>query len=233
MSTLDPVISLVNDRALLISFSHHVDIPHIQRRVLRLAQDLRKHSLCSASNPDGPLRDIVPGPGNLMLELTPDASMPLTELTERLESCWKRLEDRPSLPPRTVEIPVCYGGEHGPDLMQVARHTGLTPQSVIERHAANTYEVLCLGFQPGFPYLHGLDPALNTPRRDTPRSRIPAGSVAIGADRTGIYPSPSPGGWLIIGHTELKLFDADNPERPTLLLPGDRVRFTIAEAIHV
>lgn len=232
MSALDPVIHLINDRALLISFSHHVDIPSVQRRLLRLAQDLREHSLCTESTPDAPLRDIVPGPGNLMLALAPDATMPLTELTEWLEACWERLEDRPPLTPRTVEIPVQYGGDHGPDLAQVARHTGMSDQSVIERHAAGTYEVLCLGFQPGFPYLHGLDPALHTPRRETPRSRIPAGSVGIGADRTGIYPSSSPGGWQIIGRTGLTLFDADNSERPTLLLPGDRVQFTI-EAPHV
>lgn len=232
MSTLDPVIHLVNDRALLISFSHHVDIPDVQRRLLRLAQDLREHSLRTESAPDAPLRDIVPGPGNLMLALAPDATMPLTELTDWLETCWKRLENQPPLTPRTVEIPVCYGGDHGPDLAEVALHSGMTGQDVVERHAAGTYEVLCLGFQPGFPYLHGLDPALNTPRRETPRSRIPAGSVGIGADRTGIYPSSSPGGWQIIGHTGLTLFDADNHERPTLLLPGDRVQFTI-EAIHV
>lgn len=232
MSTLDPVIHLINDRALLISFSHHADILNVQRLLLRLAQDLCAHSLRTVTTPDAPLREVVPGPGNLMLALAPDAGMSLTELTEWLEACWERLENEAPVTPRTVEIPVRYGGEHGPDLEQVARHTGLTGQAVIERHAAGTYDVLCLGFQPGFPYLHGLDPALNTPRRKTPRSRIPAGSVAIGADRTGIYPSSSPGGWHIIGRTDRVLFDAENPEHPTLLLPGDRVHFTI-EAIHV
>jgi KipI family sensor histidine kinase inhibitor len=232
MSALDPVIHLINDRALLISFSHHADITSVQRRLLRLAGDLRSHSLRGEANPEAPLREIVPGPGNLMLALTPDTDMPLTELTQWLETCWERLEDSPSVIPRRVTIPVHYGGDHGPDLAQVAKHTGLTGQSVIERHAAGNYEVLCLGFQPGFPYLHGLDPDLFTPRRETPRSRIPAGSVAIAAERTGIYPSSTPGGWQIIGRTGLKLFDADNPENPTLLLPGDHVQFTI-ESAHV
>lgn len=232
MNTLDPVIHLINDQSLLISFSHHADLPSVQRRLLRLAQDLREHSLRTHATPDAPLREVVPGPGNLMLALAADASMTLTGLTDWLEACWEALEDEAPVTPRTVEIPVHYGGDHGPDLTQVARHTGLSGKTVVERHAAGVYDVLCLGFQPGFPYLYGLDPALNTPRRETPRARIPAGSVAIGADRTGIYPSSSPGGWQIIGHTDLKLFDAGNPERPTLLLPGDRVRFTI-EAIHV
>lgn len=232
MSTLDPVIHLVNDRALLISFSHHADLPDVQRRLLRLAQEIREHGQRTKAIPDAPLLEVVPGPGNLMLSLAPDAGLSLTELTDRLEACWERLEDEAPVTPRTVEIPVRYGGDHGPDLAQVARYTGLSGQSVIERHAAGTYDVLCLGFQPGFPYLHGLDPALHTPRRETPRPRIPAGSVAIGADRTGIYPSSSPGGWHIIGHTSRVLFDAGNPEHPTLLLPGDRVRFTI-EASHV
>lgn len=232
MSTLEPAIHLVNDRALLISFSHHADLLNVQRLLLRLAQELREHSLRTEAAPDAPLRDIVPGPGNLMLELAPEATMLLTELTERLETCWRRLEDEPPGTPRTVEIPVRYGGDDGPDLAQVAQHTGLTPLSVIERHAGGAYEVLCLGFQPGFPYLHGLDPTLSTPRRETPRSRIPAGSVAIGADRTGIYPSASPGGWQIIGRTDRTLFDTGDAEHPTLLLPGDQVRFTI-EAAHV
>lgn len=232
MSALEPVIHLINDRALLISFSHHADISGVQHRLLRLAEDLRGHSLSGSTHPEAPLRDIVPGPGNLMLALAPDSDMALTELTEWLESCWERLEDVPAIEPRTIEIPVRYGGEQGPDLEKVARHAGLSVREVINRHASGVYEVLCLGFQPGFPYLHGLDPALYAPRRETPRSQIPAGSVAIGADRTGIYPSSSPGGWQIIGRTTLRLFDAANAESPTLLLPGDRVRF-IVETSHV
>ena len=125
---------------------------------------------------------------------------------------------------RTVEIALHYGGADGPDLEDVARHTGLTPAEVVERHAAARYLVYFLGFSPGFPYLGGLPPELATPRLAEPRRLIPAGSVAIGGSQTGIYPQASPGGWRIIGRTELRLFDAGaNP--PALLRMGDVVRF--------
>lgn len=125
---------------------------------------------------------------------------------------------------RFVEIPVCYDGEFGPDLADVARHTGLSVEEVIARHSAVEYRVHCLGFAPGFPYLGGLPPELATPRRATPRQGVPAGSVAIGGAQTGIYPQSSPGGWNVIGRTPLRLFDADR-EPPALLKAGDRVRF--------
>jgi inhibitor of KinA len=123
-----------------------------------------------------------------------------------------------------VEIPVLYGGDEGPDLDALARHAGLAPEEAAARHAAAEYRVAMIGFAPGFPYLLGLDPALAMPRRATPRTRVPAGSVAIGGVQTGIYPSELPGGWQLIGRTPLQLFD---PRRdpPSLLVPGDRVRF--------
>jgi KipI family sensor histidine kinase inhibitor len=125
---------------------------------------------------------------------------------------------------RLVEIPVVYGGEHGPDLDDVAAASGLTPARVIERHAQADYLVAMLGFSPGFPYLLGLDPALAVPRLATPRTRVPAGSVGIGGTQTGIYPNEGPGGWRLIGRTPQALFDARR-DPPSLLLPGDRVRF--------
>lgn len=125
---------------------------------------------------------------------------------------------------RLVEIPVRYGGEYGPDLPDVARHTGLAPERVIELHAATEYLVYFLGFAPGFAYLGGLPPQLATPRLSAPRKVVPAGSVAIGGNQTGVYPMPSPGGWRIIGHTDAKLFDPSASE-PVLLRMGDRLRF--------
>jgi KipI family sensor histidine kinase inhibitor len=123
--------------------------------------------------------------------------------------------------PRTVEIPVCYDGT---DLADVARHAGLAESEVIARHTGAEYTVAMLGFAPGFPYLLGLDPAIATPRRATPRTRVPAGSVAIGGAQTAVYPSELPGGWNLIGRTPLALFDvARSP--PNLVAPGDRVRF--------
>jgi KipI family sensor histidine kinase inhibitor len=125
---------------------------------------------------------------------------------------------------RHVEIPVCYGGEHGPDIVVVAAHANLTTEQVVARHTAAGYSVAMLGFAPGFPYLLGLDAALQLPRRGDPRTRVPAGSVAIGGAQTGIYPRELPGGWHLIGRTPSLLFDpARDP--PCLLAPGDRVRF--------
>jgi len=131
-----------------------------------------------------------------------------------------------------VEIPVSYGGDFGPDLADVASHGGLSADEVISLHAGADYLVHAIGFTPGFPYLGGLPDALRTPRRATPRLRVPAGSVAIGASQTGIYPVDSPGGWRIIGRTSVALF---NPHRQpaALLRPGDRVRFKAISAAEL
>jgi len=124
----------------------------------------------------------------------------------------------------TVEVPVCYENEFAPDLREVAWHTKLSVKEVVERHSSATYRVSCVGFTPGFPYLSGLPAELATPRRDSPRKRIPPGSVGIGGTQTGIYPTISPGGWNIIGRTPLRLFDVQR-EPPALFHAGDRVRF--------
>ena len=125
---------------------------------------------------------------------------------------------------KLVTIPVCYGGEFGPDLPFVARHAGLTEQEVIALHTGRDYRIYMLGFLPGFPYLGGLDERLFTPRLGTPRTAIPAGSVGIGGEQTGIYPIASPGGWQLIGRTPLKLFDPAAGMLP--YAAGDSIRFT-------
>lgn len=125
---------------------------------------------------------------------------------------------------RTVEIEVCYGGEAGPDLDDLARYHRISAEEVVRIHLAGDYRVHLIGFAPGFPYLGGLDPRLATPRRATPRPRVPASSVAIGGEQTGIYPVESPGGWHLIGRTPRRLFLPDAAP-PTLLGMGDRVRF--------
>lgn len=125
---------------------------------------------------------------------------------------------------RKVEIPVCYDPEFAPDIDDVARHTQVSATEIVNLHSAADYRVACIGFVPGFTFLAGLPKNLATPRRDVPRKEIPPGSVGIGGAQTGIYPLRSPGGWNLIGRTPLKLFDpVKNP--PTLLQPGDRVRF--------
>jgi KipI family sensor histidine kinase inhibitor len=125
---------------------------------------------------------------------------------------------------RLVEIPVRYGGEHGPDLGTLADARDLSIEAVVALHTAPEYVVHFVGFLPGFAYLGGLDPRLATPRREVPRTSVPAGSVGIGGVQTGVYPIASPGGWHLIGRTDLRLFDPSR-EPAALLATGDRVRF--------
>lgn len=170
--------------------------------------------------------EAVPGMNNLTLVFDP-LGAEVSSLATQLALAWEQTQSVP-LSSREVEIPVRYGGEFGPDLDTVAEYTGLAAEEVVKRHTAVEYVVFFLGFQPGFAYLGGLDESLHTPRRAVPRIEVPAGAVGIGGAQTGIYPAASPGGWQLIGRTERILFDpAGNP--PTLLQPGDRVRFTIAE----
>lgn len=123
-----------------------------------------------------------------------------------------------------IQIPVCYGGELGPDLNHVAEHHGLSPEEVIEIHSSQDYLVYMIGFAPGFPYLGGMPERIATPRRSSPRLTIEAGTVGIGGSQTGIYPISTPGGWQLIGRTPLQLFRPDHPQ-PSLLKAGDIVRF--------
>jgi KipI family sensor histidine kinase inhibitor len=139
---------------------------------------------------------------------------------ERLRSAIAREPE----PPRTIEIPVQYGGDGGPDLADVALHTGLAPERVVERFAAADYVVYFVGVSTCFPYLGGLPGDLATPRLSAPRKHVPAGSVAIGGAQAGVYPIASPGGWRLIGRTSLRLFDPAS-EPPPLLRMGDHVRF--------
>jgi KipI family sensor histidine kinase inhibitor len=131
---------------------------------------------------------------------------------------------RPHAAGRTIEIPVCYGGEFGADLAAVAGHCGIAPEEVSSRHSQAEYRVQAIGFVPGFPYLSGLPDSLRTPRRDSPRASVPAGSVGIGGSQTGVYPLATPGGWQIIGRTPLALF-RPHESQPALLQAGDQVKF--------
>ncbi|VWD37222.1 5-oxoprolinase subunit PxpB [Burkholderia contaminans] len=187
-----------------------------QRRVWAVAEAARAW-------PD--VIDVVPGMNNLTIVFDALATT-ADSLTPALRDAWETA-DVEHADGREVEIPVEYGGAAGPDLPAVAAHTGLSADEVVARHAAGAYVVFFVGFQPGFAYLGGLDAALHMPRRAAPRLEVPAGSVGIGGAQTGIYPATSPGGWQLIGRTSLVLFDPARPQ-PTLLLPGDRVRFTIA-----
>ncbi|SDE29955.1 5-oxoprolinase subunit PxpB [Sporomusa acidovorans] len=142
----------------------------------------------------------------------------------RLAEVLRSLDHSTVTTPRTVEIPVCYGGEYGPDLEYVAEHNKLTVEEVIETHCQGQYLVYMIGFAPGFPYLGGMSEKIATPRRSSPRLEIPAGSVGIAGMQTGVYPIATPGGWQLIGRTPLPLF-RPRKEIPSLLQAGDLIRF--------
>ena len=170
------------------------------------------------------VQEALPGMNNLTLMFDP-ARIDAAELEMQVLAAWPQLAAA-AIEGRTIEIPVAYGGEHGPDLADVAAHTGFTPAEVVRRHAAGEYVVYLLGFLPGFAFMGGLAPELATPRRAEPRVAVPARSVGIGGAQTGVYPLVSPGGWQLIGRTPLQMFDPAAAE-PTLLRPGDRVRFVV------
>ncbi|MBM3822269.1 MAG: allophanate hydrolase subunit 1 [Verrucomicrobia bacterium] len=176
------------------------------------------------------LVEAVPSFQSLLLEFPPGTEDPMG----RAQQLWasRPLAAEPPLRPLTRHLIPCR--YDGPDLERVARWCGRTVQEVIELHAGATYQVECLGFSPGFAYLHGLPAALHAPRLETPRPRIPAGSVAIGGSHAGVYPSDSPGGWNILGHTTVPVFnknllqDPGRPDEAFLFHPGDVVRFVLS-----
>ncbi|MEB0110699.1 5-oxoprolinase subunit PxpB [Variovorax sp. RTB1] len=193
-----------------------------------LAQQQKIWALASEASRWRGVHEVLPGMNNLTLLFDP-LEIEASELEIQVFAAWPQLTAT-AIEGRQIEIPVRYGGEDGPDLADVAAHTGLTPAEVVQRHAAADYIVYFLGFLPGFAFMGGLPTSLATPRRAEPRTAVPARSVGIGGEQTGIYPLVSPGGWQLIGRTSLELFDPKN-EPPTLLRPGDRVRF-VAESVQ-
>jgi inhibitor of KinA len=149
---------------------------------------------------------------------------PYERVCEWIESRAAEADPQPPDPGREIVVPVCYGGEFGPDLAAVGAEHGLTADEVVALHSGAEYRVSAVGFTPGFPYLAGMPARLHTPRRKTPRIRVAAGSVAIGGAQTGIYSFVTPGGWNLIGWTPWRLFNP-HAQRPALLQVGDRVRF--------
>ncbi len=213
-------IEACGDRSLLIYLGDQID-PELNARVHSLASRLR-----AAGHPA--VREVSPGYSTVLFEYDPLLVESESELLRLVEAAAAG-EERPRQG-REVMLPVLYGGEMGPDLGFVAEQTGLAAGDVIRRHAGGAYRVYCLGFSPGFCYLGGLDPGLHVPRRTSPRTRVPAGSVAIGGAQTGAYPTPSPAGWHLIGRTPLPLFDAGRRASPAVAEPGDTIRFHPVDA---
>ncbi|MDZ7631937.1 MAG: 5-oxoprolinase subunit PxpB [Gemmatimonadaceae bacterium] len=209
----------LGDRALTIEFPDAEETPRDLLRCLTAALRLR---------PLPAVTGLVPAIRTLTVHYDP-ARTTFDALERTLSDVLATLVVTPETEREPVPIPVCYGGEFGPDLAVVANTHRTSIEAVIAAHTAGRYRVAMLGFLPGFPYLEGLDPSLHTPRRASPRTSVPAGSVGIGGSSTGVYPFTSPGGWQLIGRTPITLFA---PERtpPSLLGPGDLVRFVAISA---
>lgn len=191
-------------------------LPLTSRYALALTQALDALALPA-------VRSVVPAINSVLVIFDP-LRLAYTRLDAIVHDLLEQLTPAPAMPSRIVPIPVLYGGEAGPDLEEVAQRLNLTPQEVVAEHCTHVYQVLMIGFAPGFPYIGPLPERLTLPRRETPRPVVPAGAVAIAAGLTGIYPSRLPGGWHLIGRTTLRLFDPF-ADPPTALAPGDGVRF--------
>ena len=210
-----PAYRIMGDRALLVELGDGIS-PLVNKKV-------RELFLCLKNNRVEGIVETMPGYRSLLIVYDP-LKITLSALKERLNKLHTTI-DRSEIPkPRTLEIPVVYGGECGPDLNWVAEYHKLSPEEVVRFHTGTTYQVYMIGFTPGFAYMGQLPEAIATPRRETPRTAVPRGSVGIAQSQTGVYPVESPGGWQIIGRTPLRLFD---PEKwpPTPLEMGDLVKF--------
>lgn len=207
-------IEIASDTSLLVRFGESASNKYFGA-VTALFRRLRSLN-------DPRIRNIHPAYATVLIDFDP-LTMSHTELASIVDSL-AQLGTEAHLPARVVRIPVCYGGEFGPDLQFVAEHAGLLGQDVVRLHSSGDYVVHFLGFSPGFGYLNGLPQQLECPRMESPRTRVVAGSVGIAGRQTGVYPLESPGGWRLIGRTPLSMFDPlTNP--PTRLEPGDRVQF--------
>ena len=215
----NPRYRIMGDWALLVELGDHIGID--------VNKSVRELFVAMKDNPLEGVVETIPSYRSLLLIFDP-LKITLSLLQSKVHRILKTLDPSQLPEPQTVDIPVRYGGEYGPDLEWVAGYHAITPEEVIRRHTEYTYHVYMIGFMPGFPYMGELPEGLVTPRRETPRTVVPKGSVALAQGQTGIYSTQSPGGWQIIGRTPLTLFDPGKWP-PALLEMGDRVRFF---AIH-
>ncbi len=210
----------LGDAAVLAEFTSHLDLL-ANVRIQRLAAALRARK-------EPWIRDIVPALGSLALHFdldrVPQDTDPAEAAAALLRACVKESTAASAGNAHMIEVPVCYDRELGPDLAEVAARRGMAPREVIRRHCGSEHRVLMMGFSPGQPYIGGLDASLSVPRRSTPRTSVPAGSVAIANEQTAVYPFTISGGWNVVGRTPLTLFDVGrNPA--ALFAPGMKVRF--------
>jgi KipI family sensor histidine kinase inhibitor len=208
------------EAALLVEWAEQPDL-RTNAQVHALAAGLQ-------ANPPSGLRGLTPAYVSLLVEFDPLAT-DVPALVRRLTDALAAADVEPVAFGRVRHVPTVYGGEFGPDLDAVARHTGLTPDDVVRRHTAAELIVYMIGFAPGYPYMGDLPAELDMPRHHTPRERVPPGSVAIAGRQSSIYSRSTPGGWQLIGRTPLVLFD-ETRDPPAYLAPGDRVRHVPVEA---
>lgn len=210
-----PVIRLAGDTGLIVEFGDGID-PDINKKVRQTAAAFK--------NKDIPgIREIIPSYRSLLFIYDPEKTDPDT-LYRHLQSIEKTPLSTKKVLGKCIEIPVCYGDEFGPDILNVCGSANLSSEKVISLHSKPEYLIYMVGFTPGFPFLGGLDKKLFTPRLETPRVSVPAGSVGIANNQTGMYPIASPGGWQIIGRTPLTLFAPDR-KNPFLYEAGDNIKF--------
>ena len=219
---MKPKIVPLGDSALVVQLGNEIDLI-INQRVHALA------TLINSSPIDG-IIETVPAYGTLVIHYNP-LVLAYSKANQWVRSKLEQVPDSKPQIARHIEVPVKYGGEYGPDLESVAAYHNLSIEDVIRLHSERTYTVYMMGFTPGFPYMGTLDDAIVTPRLEVPRTNVPGGTVAIAGSQTGIYPMTSPGGWRLIGHTSLVLFDP-NDDNPFLFAPGDEVKFIIENEWH-
>lgn len=212
-----PGIVPLGDSSALVQWGEEVELS-LNQKVHALA------SLIQASPLIG-IIETVPAYSSLLVHYDP-LLLTFTNIKEYLHARLDQWRESLSGEARQIDVPVQYGGEYGPDLAFIASHCKLSIADVIRIHSEKIYTVFMMGFTPGYPYMGKLDDRLITPRMEAPRTRVPAGTVAIAGSQTGIYSIDSPGGWRLIGRTSLKLFDPAS-ESPFLFSPGDQVRFVI------
>lgn len=208
-------IKLTGDTSLLVEFGNEISY-EINAKVRAFNILLKKNNIAG-------IVETVPTYRSVTIHYKPEI-IRYKELAERLEVIIASIDDVEFEPAVVVEVPVLYGGDEGPDLEYVAKYNNKTPHEVIEIHSSTEYLIYMLGFTPGFTYLGGMSKEIATPRKQTPRVKIPAGSVGIAGEQTGAYPIDSPGGWQLIGQTPVKLYDP-NRENPILLEAGQYVKF--------
>jgi inhibitor of KinA len=215
-----PIFRLSGDTGLMVDLGDHVS-PEINLKVLNATAAIELSGLKGVI-------EVIPSFSSFLIVYDPRRVF-LSELKEFVSQACSTPQQYELPAPKVFDIPVMYGGEHGPDIEFVSEYSGLSFKQVVELHTAPLYQILMMGFTPGFPFLWGLDSSLAVPRLDTPRRLVRSGSVGIADNQTGIYPVDSPGGWRLIGRTTLKLFNPGD-KNPFRYSVGDRLRFVDARA---